>query len=216
MNDKQLQDAVLAELAWEPSVVAAHVGVTANAGVVTLTGHVATYASKMDAADAAARVKGVKAVAQEIEVKLPSDARRSDDDIAAAVIQRLSWDVSVPRDSVRIRVQSGWVTLTGEVEWFYQKQGVADSVRRMFGVTGVSNDITLRTRVNTSNISDDIMRALGRSWFFDPQTVSVTANGGRVTLNGSVHSFHDREVAAETAWGAPGTTDVENHLAVVA
>lgn len=214
-DDRHLQEAVLAELNWEPSVNAAHIGVTANAGVVTLTGHVESFAEKHAVEEATRRVKGVKAVAEELEVRLPVETKRSDDEIAAAAIDRLGWDVSVPRDAVKINVEQGWVTLTGEVTWHYQKAAAAEDVRRLFGVVGVSNHISIKPRVNVENVSDAIMHALHRSWFFDPRTINVSANGGKVRLSGTAPSLHDRQVAAATAWTAPGVTDVENDIAVL-
>jgi osmotically-inducible protein OsmY len=214
-DDHHLQQAVLAELNWEPSVDAAHIGVAANAGVVTLTGHVESYAEKHNVEMAVLRVKGVKAVAMEIDVKLPMDVKRGDDEIAAAAIDRLGWDVSVPRDAVKVNVEQGWVTLTGEVDWHYQKLAAEQDVHRLHGVVGLSNQITIKPRVNTENLSDDIMHALHRSWFFDPQTINVSANGGKVRLSGTAPSLHDRQVAAATAWTAAGVTDVENDIAVV-
>ena len=214
-HDHKLQKAVLAELHWEPSVTAAHIGVTAEAGVVTLMGHVDTFAQKHAAEMAARRVKGVKAVAEEIEVRLPFDAKRGDDEIAAAALDRLAWDVSVPRDAIQVKVEEGWITLTGQVDWKFQKETAEQDVRRLFGVVGVSNQTTIKPRVDAPDIRDDIVHALHRSWLFDPNTISVSAEGGRVRLTGTVHSVHDRQVAAETAWAAPGATAVENDIAVV-
>jgi osmotically-inducible protein OsmY len=214
-NDSQLQQAVLAELAWEPSVNAAHIGVTAAAGVVTLTGHVDTFAQKHDAQLAASRVNGVKAVAEAIEVRLSFDMKRGDDDIAAAVIERLSWDVSVPKDAVRVICENGWITLTGQVGWHYQREAAADDVRHLVGVTGISNQITIIPRVDVEGLSDDIQHALHRSILFDPQSVRVTANEGRVRLEGVVRSWHDSRVAANVAWAAPGAIEVENDIVVI-
>jgi osmotically-inducible protein OsmY len=214
-NDNRLQQTVLEELNWEPSVTAAHIGVTANAGIVTLTGHVESFAQKHAAEAAVRRVKGVKAVAEEIEVRLPYETKRSDEEIAGAAIGRFEWDVSIPRDTVKVTVDKGWVTLTGEVDWHYQKDAASMDVRALFGVIGVSNQIAIKPTVNTSNIRDDIMHALGRSRFFDPQTISVSAQGGKVRLTGTVSSWHDRQVAVSTAWAAPGATAVENDIAVV-
>jgi osmotically-inducible protein OsmY len=211
-NDTALQQAVQAELGWEPSVIAAHIGVTARAGVVTLTGHVENYANKHAAETAARRVKGVKAVAEEIEVRLPFETKRNDEEIAAAAIDRLAWDVSVPRDAVKVKVEKGWVTLTGQVDWHYQHEAAQQDVRRLWGVVGVSNLIAIRPRVNVSNLSDDITHALHRSWNFDPQTIHVTADAGKVRLTGTAHSPHDRQTAAMTAWSAPGVTSVENDI----
>ena len=213
-QNRQLQQAVLDEFIWEPSVTAGHIGVTANAGVVTLSGHVDSYAKKHAAETAAHRVKGVRAVAEEIEVRLPFKTKRSDEEIAAAAIERLSWNVSLPRDSVQVKVEQGWVTLTGQVDWWYQKDAAEHDTRPLLGVVGVSNLATIKQRVNTAGLSDDITHALHRSWFFDPEEVHVRAEGGKVVLTGTVHSFHEREVAAQTAWAAPGATMVENDLAV--
>jgi osmotically-inducible protein OsmY len=215
MNDSDLQKAVLAELHWDPSVTAAHIGVTAHSGVVTLTGHVQTYPEKHAAESAANRVKGVKATAEELEVRLPFETKRSDEDIAAGAIARMAWDVSIPKDAVKVRVEKGWVTLSGEVDWYFQKDAPEQAVRRLFGVLGVSNQITIKPQVNTANISDDIMHALHRSWLFDPQTIRVSAVGGHVKLTGTAHSPYDKQVAATTAWAAPGVTGVENDLAVI-
>ena len=214
-QDFNLQKAVISELNWEPSVTAAHIGVTANAGVVTLTGHVETYAEKRAAETAAARVKGVKAVAENIEVRLAFDTKRSDDEIATAAVDRLAWNLAEPRDAIKVKVEGGWVTLTGQVDWHYQEEAAEQEIRRLFGVVGVSNQVTIKPRVNVSDISDDITHALHRSWLFDPKTIDVSAEGGRVRLNGTVHSLHEKSLAATTAWAAPGATAVENNLAVV-
>jgi len=214
LNDNDLQKAVLAELNWEPAVNAAHIGITANAGVVTLLGRAESFFEKHEIEAAALRTRGVKAVVMEIEVKLPFDMTRGDDDIAAAAINRLGWDISVPRDAVKISVDQGWVTLTGEVDWNYQKQAAEFDVHRLIGIIGISNQITIKAQINTSNLSDDITHALHRSWFFDPKTISVSANGGKVHLTGFVSSLHDRQVAAATAWTARGVTEVENDIAV--
>jgi osmotically-inducible protein OsmY len=214
-QDSKLQQAVLEELSWEPSVTAAHIGVSANAGVVTLTGHVDNYAAKAAAENAVRRVKGVRAVAEEMEVHLPMDTRRDDAAIAAAAIERLAWNVSVPRDAITVSVEKGWVALSGEVDWWYQKDAAEQDVRRLWGVVGVSNQVTIKARVDTAGLSDDITHALHRSWFFDPNTVKVTAKGGRVKLTGTVRSWQERQTAASTAWAAPGAISVENDLAVV-
>jgi osmotically-inducible protein OsmY len=213
-QDSNLQQAVTAELGWEPSIVASHIGVTAENGVVTLSGHVSSFVQKHAAEDAARRVKGVRAVAEEIEVRLAFDARRGDDDIAAAAVNRLAWDMSVPREAIKVQVEKGWVTLTGTVEWHYQKVAAVGAIRSLMGVVGVSDQIVLRPRVSTGTISDDITHALHRSWFFDPSTIKVTASGGNIKLTGYVNSWHDRQVAAETAWAAPGATSVVNDLTV--
>lgn len=213
-NDNHLQKAVIAELNWEPSIKAAHIGVAANDGVVTLSGHVDTYLEKSVAEKAARRVKGVKAVAEEIEVKLAFDVKRTDEEIAAAVLNRLEWDVEVPDDIVRVKVEKGWITLTGEVEWHFQKEAAERDVRALHGVIGVSNQITLKPTTFAKDISDHILHALHRSRF-DPKTIHVSANGGNVHLTGTAPSWFDRELAGSTAWAAPGALSVQNDITIV-
>ncbi len=213
-NDHKLKSDVLAELAWEPSISADHIGVTAKDGVVTLTGHVDTYWQKHAAETAAGRVQGVKALAEEIEIRLPIHAKRADDEIAAAALSRLSLDVSIPKDAVKVKVENGLVTLSGQVEWHYQQDAAAATIRSLGGVTGVANLLSIRARPNTETISDDITHALHRSWLFDEENVHVSAEGGKVHLTGTVDSLRDRQTAAATAWAAPGTTSVENDIRV--
>ena len=213
-QDHHLQQAVLAELAWEPRVTASHLGVSADAGIVTLTGHVETFSEKVAAEQAALRVRGVKAVAEEIEVRLPFERQRDDADIAAAVIERLAWSGGIPADAFKVKVEKGWVTLSGMADWYYQKEEAALDVRRLMGVVGLSNQITVKPRVDTAGLSDDINHALHRSWFFDASTLHVSAQDGCVHLTGTVSSQHDRQSAAATAWAAPGATDVINDITV--
>ena len=153
-------------------------------------------------------------MAEKIEVRLPHSIKRDDADIAGAAINRLAWDSSVHHDSVKIKVEKGWVTLTGEADWNYQKTAAESDVRGLLGVLGVSNHITIKPRVNASNLSDDIMRAMHRSWFFEPNTVKVSVTGGKVKLSGTVGSWHDWNAAESTAWAAPGVTDVENNIGI--
>ena len=214
LQDSQLQKAVIAELGWEPSVTAAHIGVAAREGVVTLSGHVESYAEKHAAEMAAHRVKGVKAVAEEIEVKLPFDIERGDEDIAAAAIERLAWDSSVPRDAVKVRVEKGWVTLSGDVDWHYQKEAAAHGVGTLHGVIGVSNQILIKPAVNTKDVAADITLALHRSWYYDPNTIKVSAQGGKIKLTGNVTTWNARDLAGTTAWSSPGATSVENDIHV--
>jgi osmotically-inducible protein OsmY len=216
-DDSELQQAVLAELNWEPSIVAAHIGVAANGGVVTLTGRVESFSQKLAAEAAARRVKGVNAVAEELKVRLPSDHRRDDAAIAAAAVERLAWDVAVPPHAVKVKV--GWITLSGQVGWHYQRQAAEHDTRQLLGVVGLSNQIAIvppaeASAIDVSYVSDAIMHALHRSWFFDPRTVAVHAQGGHVRLTGTVPTARDRQIAAETAWEAPGTTSVANDIVV--
>jgi osmotically-inducible protein OsmY len=208
-----LQKAVLAELSWEPMVTSAHIGVTAHEGVVTLSGHVASYMEKHAAETAASRVKGVKAVAEEIEIKLAGDMRRTDDQIAGAALESLRWDVSVPKDKIKVKVEKGWVTLTGSVDWHFQKDAAAHDVRRLFGVVGISDEIAIKPQIRPSDIHEKIMTALHRSWF-DPAHISVSAEGGVVQLDGGVRSWYERQLAETAAWGAPGITHVQDNLTI--
>lgn len=212
-NDAKLKQSVIDELNWEPSVNAAHIGVTAKDGVISLLGHVSSYAEKFAAEAAVRRVKEVKGLAEEIEVRLPLSVKRTDEDIAAAAISRLLWNVSVPRDSVKVKVEKGWVTLNGDVDWHYQSESAASEVRNLLGVVGVTNLIAINAQPNAANISTDIMHALHRSWM-DPKNIKVTSNAGKVKLTGSVDSWRDRETAAMTAWAAAGATSVENDIRV--
>ena len=210
MDDKHLKQAVLDELKWEPSVNAAHIGVIAKDGILTLMGAVDSYAEKHGAETAALRVK---AVAEEIEVKLPSHVQHGDAEIAEAAVNRLAWNVSVPKDAIKVTVSKGWVTLSGSVHWHYQHDAAADAVRTLWGVTGVSNRITIKPTANASNIKADIEDALNRSWF-SPENISVTTRDGMVTLSGTVDYWDERALAGSTAWAAPGVTSVTNNIRV--
>jgi len=212
-EDARLKDSVLAELAWEPSVTAAHIGVTARDGIITLSGRVQRYSEKHAAEVAALRVKGVKGVAEKIEVKLPVDVIRDDADITRAAVDRMAWDSILPKDSVKVTVQDGWVTLTGEVDWHFEHDAAARDVRHLWGVVGVSNQITLKARVNDDDLKHGISTALHRSWF-EPSGIKVTTDGGAVTLSGHVKSWSERDLASATAWAAPGAVKVENHLTI--
>ncbi|RFB79805.1 BON domain-containing protein [Methylovirgula sp. 4M-Z18] len=213
-HDDKLQQQVLEELGWEPSVTSAHIGVAVDNGIVTLTGSVNTFVERSMAEAAAQRVKGVRAVVEEIKVKLPDDARFDDGELATGAADRLDRDVFVPHGAVKVGVENGWITLSGEVSWDYQRRAAEQCVERLPGVTGVSNHIELKPVVNVENIRDDITHALHRSWFFDPQTIVVSAEGGKVRLSGTVKSPAERAVAAATAWSAPGVIDVRNDLTV--
>ena len=214
-NDVKLQKAVLAELNWDPSVPGGHIGVTASDGVVTLTGHTGSYAAKYAAERAAARVQGVKAIAEELEVHLEDRFKRGDEAIAGAIVERLSWDTTIPKDAVKAQVEDGWVSLRGEVRWHFEKEAAETAVRTLAGVVGVINHVTVKPRVDVLDVKNDIRNALHRSWFFDGDTVQVSVDGGTVRLSGSVDSIHDRKIAEKTAWAAPGTVKVENLLEVV-
>jgi osmotically-inducible protein OsmY len=212
-DDRQLKQAVLDELKWEPSVNAAHIGVTTKDGIVTLMGTVESYAEKHGAETAALRVKDVKAVAEEIEVKLPFSVNHGDSEIAEAAVNRLSWDSSVPKEAVKVAVSKGWVTLTGQVHWHFQHDAAADAVRTLWGVTGVSNQIGIKPHANAGDIKSDIMVALHRTWL-TPEDIDVAVHDGHVTLTGTVEYWDERELAGATAWSAPGVNSVTNDIRI--
>lgn len=214
-HDKQLQQRVLDELAWEPSVDAAHIGVAAKGGVVTLSGHAATYAEKLAAEQAARRVRGVKAIAQEMEVRLPSSKKTSDDEIAERALRILSWGAAVPKDAVSIKVEKGWVTLSGDVDWQFQRAAAEHDVAKLTGVLGVVNAIRVKSKAQPADIRHRIEEAFRRDAALDAARVTVNvAGGGRVELGGRVHSWREREAAEHAAWAAPGVTAVEDRIAV--
>lgn len=215
LTNMELQKRVLDALDWEPGLDAKQIGVAASGGVVTLTGLVRSYADRLTAERVIKRLAGLKAIANDLEVALPGDARRSDGDLAAAAVRALEWDVQVPNQLVKVRISDGWLTLEGEVEWQYQRQAAERAVHQLQGVRGVSNQITLKARVTPNDIKNRIEAAFKRTAELDARKIRVEAVGGKVVLEGAVHSWAEREEAEEAVWGAPGVTAVEDHLAVV-
>jgi osmotically-inducible protein OsmY len=214
ISDLRLRSNVLDELEFEPTVNAAHIGVSVNCGVVTLTGFVASYAEKAAAERAARRVKGVTAIAQEIEVRLPSHAKRADDEIAACAVEILKWQAGGPADRIDIKVEKGVVTLTGEVDWQFQKTEAAYIVHKLTGIIDVVNQIRVATRIGASEIKEKIEKALQRSAALDASRITVQTEGGRVVLTGEVQAWYERDLAESAAWSAPGIREVENRLTV--
>ena len=213
-SDKQIQQDVMAELSWEPSVNAAHIGVEVSDGIVTLTGHVTHYAEKLHAEQAAQRVDGVKALTVEMDVTLPGAGKRSDSDIAQSANSVLRWTTYLPTDHIKIKVENGRISLSGEVEWDYQRQGAVEAVHHLQGVTGVNNEITLKPQASASVVKADIEAALKRRAQKHAQAISVEVQGGDVTLTGIVNSWSERALAINSAWRAPGVRNVNDNMTV--
>lgn len=213
MNDKELRQLVIDELEYEPSVDAADIGVAAEKGVVTLSGHVADYVQKMAAERAAWRVKGVKGIAQKIEVRLPGDKKWNDDEIAQRALNILAWNTLIPRDCVRVRVSDGWITLSGGVNWNYQRQAAENEVRKLSGVKGVTNDITLSSVVQASDVKRRIQDALKRHAEVEADAVHVDVRSdGTVRIDGRVDNWSEMQAVEHAVWSAPGVQRVDDHL----
>jgi osmotically-inducible protein OsmY len=211
-TDEEIQKDVLAEFRWDARLQPNEIGVIAKEGVVTLTGWVDSYLKKWTAEDVAHRVSGVKAVANDIEVKLATE--RTDADIAAAALRALEWDAFVPSDKVQLTVSKGWVTLKGEVDWQYQKEDAERVVRRLAGVKGVTNLITVRPRTTPSELKKKIEDALVRNAELDAHRIMVEVEGNKAILKGTVRSWAEKEEAERVAWSAPGIISVENRIMV--
>ena len=214
MNDIHLRQNILDELEFEPSIDAADIGVTADNGIVTLTGHVRTYAEKEAAERVVRRVKGVRGIAAEIEVRIFGPKETDDDDIARRAVRMLDWNVSVPKDSVQVRVLKGWVTLRGEVEWQYQKNAAYDAVRALGGVVGVSNLVELAPRLSAVDVKKRIEEAFQRDAEVEAEAIRIDVQGRKVTLSGKVKTWSERRAAERAAWSAPGISTLEDHLTV--
>jgi osmotically-inducible protein OsmY len=211
-TDSELQHDVMNELEWEPTIKAAEIGVGVVDGVVTLSGYVDSLYKRLAAERAAARVFGVKAVVEEIQVRLPSSLERSDEDIARVALTALEWNVAVPYHRIKVQVQDAVVTLSGEVDWWYQKDAAGDAVRKLVGVVLVSNQILIKPAVKPQDVKDRIESAFQRNALLDARRVTVETRGGKVILKGSVRNWAEREQVEWAAWAAPGVSEVESHI----
>lgn len=216
MDDKLLRQKVVDELDFDPSIDAANIGIAVDDGVVILTGSVSSYAEKLAASRAARRVKGVRAVAQEIEVRYPGDKKLSDNEIAKRALNIIKWDTTIPEDAVKLTVQQGFVTLTGLVDWQFQKNAAEDAVRKLSGVMGVVNNIVIKAAVVASDIKKKIEDALTRRARIEASTIRVDVlDRNRVKLEGKVESWEERDAIEDAAWSVAGVQWVDDHLRIV-
>ena len=214
MDDRELRQMVIDELDFDPSIDSSNIGVAVTGGVVTLTGHVGSYAEKMATEKAVKRVKGVQAVAQEIEIRYPEDKKLADDQIAKRALDILAWNVQLPAGTLQVTVSGGWVKLSGEVDWYYQKLLAEASVRKLSGVTGISNMIRIVGGAQSADVKQRIEYALKRSAELEARSIHVDVANGKVTLNGTVRAWNERQLAERAAWAIPGVHEVEDNLRV--
>lgn len=213
-KDVGLKNIVEAELAWVPSVDAAHIGVAAENGIVTLSGHVPTYAQKLAVEKAVKRIKGVRGLAEELEVRLTASFGNDDDEVAKRVANILDWGVSVPKDSVKVQVTAGVVTLSGEVDWQYQRLGAEHGVRLLNGVRGLVNLVTVKPHVEAQDVKRRIESALERQADVVASNIRVTVDGANVRLDGKVKAWAERNAIERAAWAAPGVRTVVDHVTI--
>ena len=213
-TDTDIQRDVIAELRWDPSLRDDDVAVAVRDGVVTLAGYVDSYANKWKAERIAARVKGVRAVANSLDVKLPTSSERPDPDLARAVVDALKWNVNVPADRIKARVEKGWVTLEGDADYSYQKEAAERAVRWLTGVKGVTNLITVRARPAPTDLKEKIKETLQRNAALDAERIQIEIVGGKAILRGAVRSYAEMKDAERAVRNAPGITEVENRLTI--
>lgn len=215
MSDSQLRQDIIDELEFDPRFDAAHIGVAVDRGVVTLTGHVASFAERAAVVAAVRRLRGARAIADDIEVRLASQPKTADDQIAKRAADILAWDVHVPRNAVEVLVEDGWVTLTGTVNWRYQKVAAEADIHKLSGVRGVSNQIVIRPMVDSADLKDKIEAALKRCAAIEAGDLRVTVQGGnRVILEGQVGNWRERMAVEDAAWSAAGVMDVDDRLTI--
>ena len=213
-TDVKIREDVIDQLAWESNVDDRQIGVAVENGVVTLSGIVDSYTKKMAAEKAAKKVNGVKAVVEDIEVKYGDAFKKTDKEIAKAAVNALEWNISVPNDKIMVKVEDGWVYLSGEVKWDYQRNAAKKAVENLLGVKYVSNNITLKQKVEATDIKNKIKKAFERAADVDARKISVEVDGHTVTLRGTVRSLAEKEEARKTAYASPGVYNVINKLSV--
>jgi osmotically-inducible protein OsmY len=213
-SDDSIRREVEEELRYDPSLAEDDIAVSVRDGVVTLAGRVKSYLDKWRAERSASRVRGVRAIANDLDVRLPSTSTRQDTDIARAAADALDWNIAVPEGRIKARVENGWVTLEGDVDWNFQKEAAERAVRSIMGVKGVTSLITVRVRPTPSDIKKKIADALERGAGFDAERITVEVDGNKAILRGTVRSYAERRDAERAAFNAPGITEVENRLLV--
>jgi osmotically-inducible protein OsmY len=211
-TDTEIKSDVLAELKYEPSVKVTDIGVLVKDGTVTLNGFASNYGEKWQAVAAAKRVVGVRAIADDIKVKLWDSFVRTDGEIAAAAANQIKWSTSIPAKVVKVTLRDGWITLEGEVGWWYEKNAAEDAVKDLTGVLGVSNQITIKPKPSSANIESDIESAFERNALLDASKIKVETSGNEVTLRGKVRNYSEREEAERVAWAAAGVSSVDDQL----
>lgn len=213
-SDSQLQHDVLEELKWDPRVDHANIGVSVVDGVLSLNGWVKSYAEKMAAERAARRVGGVNAIAEELKIRYASAAKTADHEIAKRILDIFKYNVLIPDNKIMVKVENGWVSLTGDVEWNYQSDEAAKAAGKVSGVVGVSNNLAINNHANVSDVRKRIEEAFKRQADLDAKSVTITAAGHKVTLSGKVKAWHERKLAEQAAWAAPGVTQVVDHIVI--
>jgi osmotically-inducible protein OsmY len=213
-SDMDIQKDVVAELKYEPSLRDDDIAVGVRDGVVTLAGYINSYADKWIAERVASKVKGVKAIANDLEVKLPSSSIKPDPEIAHAAVDALKWNVTVPADRIKVKVENGWLTLEGDVDYYYQKEAAERAVRYLTGLRGITNLIMVKSQPVPSDVKHRIKQELERNAEFDAERITVEVQGNKVILRGTVRSYAEMKDAERAARNAPGVTDVENKLTI--
>jgi osmotically-inducible protein OsmY len=216
MNDKALRQMIVDELDFDPSVNSANIGVAVHDGVVTLSGHVGSYTEKVSAEKIVRRVKGVRAIAQEIDVRYPADPKLSDDDIAARALNIIKWNTQLPPDALQVKVQKGYVTLSGKVDWQYQRISAENAVRKLSGVIGITNLIDITPHVTATDVRSKIIDALKRNAISEANSIQIKVADTKVTLEGRVHDWHEHDLVTQAAWSVPGVRTVDDKISVTA
>lgn len=214
MSDSTLRQLVIDELEFEPALDAGNIGVSAKDGIVTLTGHVSNYAEKMAAERAVRRVKGVHGLAQEIEIRYSTDKKINDDEIARRCVNIITWDTTLPEGKITVKVERGWVTLSGEVPWHFQRVAAEAGVRKISGVIGITNLIAIKSRIQSGDVKRKIEEALKRSAEVEAQSIRITVTDSSVRLEGHVNDWRERDVVEKAAWSVPGVMAVDDRLTV--